>query len=80
MKATIHPFAVLKDFLGPEVSLELETGQSVKDVLSILRSNYPAASDVLNTCRVAIHEEFVSQDVQVADNEHIYILPPSSGG
>ncbi len=76
----INVFAILKNFY--DESFELNNAQilSVSDLKNELIKINPSAASLLNSCRFAVNEEFVSEDFQIKVNEQIYILPPSSGG
>jgi sulfur-carrier protein len=40
----------------------------------------PNATAVLKRCRFAVQDEFVTDQYQLTGNEHIVVIPPSSGG
>ena len=76
----IHVFAVLKDYMPAEQ--ELKTG-SVTDIASLkeaLKKQYPSAGVLLDSCRFSSEKEILSLDKIITDYEHIYVIPPSSGG
>lgn len=75
----IQTFAVLKDYFDKE--FELAGGMSdITALKSHLTKLNPAASDVLDICRFAVHDEFVDADYKLKENDTICIIPPSSGG
>jgi len=76
----IQVFAVLKDYYSESFEInnpQIDTIQELKNELIKINDS---ASQIINACRFAINEEFVSGNFQLKANEHIYIIPPSSGG
>ncbi|TCC84617.1 MoaD/ThiS family protein [Pedobacter hiemivivus] len=75
----IQVFAILKDFFKKEFELKvaLHTIADLRTHLSLLNPN---ATPVLNRCRFAVQDEFVTDEYTLTGNEHVVIIPPSSGG
>jgi molybdopterin converting factor small subunit len=80
MKIKIKVFAAMKDFFDPEFEIEVPTQVSVSDLFNILMVKQPFVLPILTKSRVAIDENFVGSDYTLKENDHVYILPPSSGG
>ena len=76
---TIQVFAVLKDYFDRE--FEMQGGPTTIAVLKQqLAAQNPKATNVLDLCRFAVHDEFVNPDYPITTNDTICIIPPSSGG
>lgn len=76
---TIQVFAVLKDYFNKE--FEVTNGATTIAALKqqLARQN-PEATNVLELCRFAVHDEFVDPDYLIQNHDTICIIPPSSGG
>lgn len=75
----IHTYAVLKDFFEKEFVIE-DTIATVEDLQQALAKKNPAAVNVLELCRFAVKDEFVTSDFILQSQDEIHIIPPSSGG
>ncbi len=76
---SIHTFAVLKDRIPDGLVLEFQQQCTISEVQERLKKEYPEM-DVMDNCRFAINEEFVSSDSIISDDTEVFIIPPSSGG
>jgi sulfur-carrier protein len=76
---TIHVYAILKDYFDREFTLSESPG-TVDELRAILIGKKPEASRILTISRFAVDDEFVDNDFSLNENDHISILPPSSGG
>ena len=75
----IQVFAVLKDFFEKEFELQADVS-NIPGLKERLIELNPAASNLLNTCRFAVKDDFIDNDFQLQDHDTIYIIPPGSGG
>ena len=73
-------FAGLRKYFGNEVEVRLESGAAFKSVLDKLAVINPEAGEVLQTCRIAVDEKFVSPDSPLNETNTVFLIPPSSGG
>lgn len=75
----IQVFAILKTFFKKEFELKagIDTIADLRKHMAILN---PDATQVLKRCRFAVQDEFVQNDYQLTGDEHIVVIPPSSGG
>lgn len=80
MKIKVSVFAGLKDFFAPQFEMEVPETSNISDVIDMLEQEKSPAATLLKKCRFAIDQEFVSGDYKVTINDHVYVLPPSSGG
>jgi sulfur-carrier protein len=76
----IHVFAILKDFYSENFEIDGSDIKSIEDLKHALSNINKSATTVLEACRFAVNEEFVNGSYQLNENEHVYIIPPSSGG
>jgi molybdopterin synthase sulfur carrier subunit len=78
-KIEIQVFAVLKNYFKPtfELTIKAYTLEELKKQLIELN---PASHKVLQACRFAVNENFVSQDYKLKEHDKIAVIPPSSGG
>lgn len=75
----VEVFAVLKDHFDAKFSLS-ESVDSVSDLKQRLINEKPSAAGILQACRFAVNNEFVSEDYKLNKDDTIAILPPASGG
>jgi molybdopterin synthase sulfur carrier subunit len=80
MKIKVQVFAALKDYLDPQFYLELQEGTTANEVRSRLLTEHPMAESILRKSKLAVNDCFVEGSYTLKDNEHILIIPPSSGG
>lgn len=75
----IQVFALLKDYFKTEFELteNLPTIDLLKAHLSTME---PAVKHLLDKCRFAVNDEFVTNDYALTSHETVCIIPPSSGG
>jgi len=76
----INCFAGLRKFFGSQLTLSLKLPVPYQQVLQELKKVNPEAGEVLDACRIAVRESFVSPSDIVAGDEPLFIIPPSSGG
>ena len=77
MRITVY--AVLKDYFDSSFNLE-ERILSVEELKNKLEQLKPQSAALLNACRFAVNDEFVTLDFKIKDDDNISILPPASGG
>ncbi len=75
----IQVFAVLKDFFKQEfeVNVPVSTIEELKN--EMVRIN-PSAQKILQACRFAVNDQFVSNEYNLHEHDKVVVLPPSSGG
>ena len=75
----IQVYASLKDYY----ERDFELSEPVIDISALknqLKQMAPQAEQLLNRCRFAVSDEFVSGDHKLNPNDTIFVIPPSSGG
>lgn len=75
----IQVYAVLKEHFEKEFTLQ-QNFADVNALKTFLIAKNPHAAGVLNSSRFAVDNEFVENDYNLTENDHISIMPPSSGG
>ena len=74
-------FGPAKDFVGQEsATAELADGDSVAQLRAILGERFPRLARRLPTMRIAVNEEFVSDDRRLLAGDTAALIPPVSGG
>lgn len=74
-------FAHLADRTGlREETVELTDGATVLGLKSALKSRHAKLLDALDSCRVAVDEEFAAGDALLTDGQTVAFIPPVSGG
>lgn len=76
----VYFFAGLKRFFIQSKELEYKSNITPKDIIKGLKNEVLDAADLLDKCRVAFNEEFISADTILGDNDELFLIPPSSGG
>lgn len=80
MKITIKTFAGLKEILGAENILTLESPLSISDLSEKISSNWPSSKKLLSVSAIAVQNAIVEKDFLLSEDETVYLLPPCSGG
>lgn len=75
----IQVFAILKDFFKKEFEFKTSV-HTIADLRVALAIINPEATAVLKLCRFAVQDEMVTDQYPLTGNEHILVIPPSSGG
>jgi molybdopterin synthase sulfur carrier subunit len=73
-------FAGLRKFFDRQLSIKMNLPTAYLSVIQELKKLNPEATEVLDNCRIAVHEKFVRRDEMKTTDEPIYLIPPSSGG
>ncbi len=65
-----------------ELSLEVANGQTVKGLVEVLNSEYPAIGDLILKKKVliSVNQEIAHPDTVISGSDEIALLPPFSGG
>jgi len=73
-------FAGLRKYFGNETEVELAGDATYKNILEELAISNPDAKEVLESCRIAVGEQFVPLESTVLSVNTVFLIPPSSGG
>lgn len=73
-------FGIARDITGQSaVSLSLNQGASVGDLLGDLHRRYPALTEI-RSLLVAVNGEYAEAEYILSNEDEIAIIPPVSGG
>jgi molybdopterin synthase catalytic subunit len=81
MRIRVLYFAVFREQLGREDEVvELTERARVRDAVAALAARHPAIGALRGKFRVAVNEEFVDDDRELADRDELALIPPVAGG
>jgi molybdopterin synthase sulfur carrier subunit len=81
MKVTIRLFSVAKDLAGfREREIELPDPSNVSDVMTMLDGVDSRFADWRKVFRLAVNQEYVSEDHPLENGDEVAVIPPVSGG
>ena len=81
MEITLTCYAVLQELISEEpFSLEIPERCTAKQVIKSLSQNYPIASPILKSTRLAHHDDYVDKQSVLCDGAEYCLIPPVSGG
>ena len=80
MKITLLAFGSAKDIFGNrKLEIELAEQSTTANLKALLNSQYPALQK-LAVYRIAVNDEYSSENVVIKENDEVAIIPPVSGG
>jgi sulfur-carrier protein len=79
-KMTILFFAILKEHFPPAIQIKGDLINNCQQLKEHLVSLNKAAEPILNSCRFAVNNKFITDEFTLEDTHTIAIIPPSSGG
>jgi molybdopterin synthase catalytic subunit len=81
MRVLIQLFASLKDAAKTsQIELKIPENANVSQLLESVARNFPALEKWLPHCRVALNEEYATNEQLVREGDEIALIPPVSGG
>jgi molybdopterin synthase catalytic subunit len=81
MQIQVLYFAVFRERLGTDgESLELADGARVADAIAALAAKHPAIAQLRGRFRVAVNQEFASDDAALKAGDELALIPPVAGG
>jgi molybdopterin converting factor subunit 1 len=81
MRVTVQLFSLAKDLAGfREKSVELPPGSNANDVFEELKLQNPRFADWQSSMRLAVNQEYVSNDHPLREGDEVAVIPPVSGG
>ena len=73
-------FGITRDLTGQSaVSVPLNEGANVGDLLGQLHQEYPALAGI-RSLLVAVNGEYAEANLTLSENDEIALIPPVSGG
>lgn len=80
MKVKVLCFGITRDLLGGfENEIDIAEGSTVGAFQKILFEKFPDLQK-LNSLRIAVNEEYGSDDLELKPTDEIVLIPPVSGG
>jgi molybdopterin synthase catalytic subunit/molybdopterin converting factor small subunit len=81
---TIRLFGITKSLAGNEgsMSLALNNGTQVKDLVGLLDAGYPAIGELIHKKKVlvSVNQEIAHEETEIRDGDEVALLPPFAGG
>ena len=81
---TIRLFGMTKSLAGNQgsLSLALNNGTQVKDLVGLLDAGYPAIGELIHKKKVlvSVNQEIAHEETEIRDGDEIALLPPFAGG
>lgn len=79
MSVQVQVFAVLKNYFSTEFKLE-SSALTIEELKSEMEKINPSSKKILQACRFAVNDQFVTQEYKLNEHDKVVVLPPSSGG
>ncbi len=80
MQLTVMAFGIARDIVGgSSVTLDLDAGASVADLLEHLNVRFPEFSK-LASLAIAVNAVYAERDRIIQPNDEVVIIPPVAGG
>ncbi len=81
MQVRVKLFALARDLAGvEELALPLPSQATAITALQVLIEQYPALRQWKDHLRLAVNNEYVSNDTLLHENDEVAVIPPVSGG
>lgn len=81
MSVQIRYFAALRETVGrDDETVELSAGTTVAEIRTQLEARYPALSNILSRCAVAVNRSYVTTQAVLDDGDELAFIPPLGGG
>jgi len=80
MKLKIRTYASAKEVFGESFEIEVNNSCTIEELKKKIVGMKPEAAELINICRFAIKESIVNDETLIKEDEHVHIIPPSSGG
>ncbi len=81
---TVKLFGMMKSLAGNEssLSLPLEDGRRVKDLVKLLNAEYPMIGELIHKKKVlvSVNQEISHEEMEVREDDEVALLPPFAGG
>jgi Molybdopterin converting factor, small subunit len=73
-------FGLLKTYFGSQITLSIQRGATLRELLFQLKEKIPEVTEVLEVCQLAVNSTLVDEDFLLFEPDEVAILPPFSGG
>ncbi len=76
----IRTFAISTEIIGQKtMTIQVPSPMNIAELRTWLYEKYPDLNK-LQTLRLAINDHYVEDSTLLTDEDHVYIIPPVSGG
>lgn len=74
-------FAGLAEHTGKRaVNLPIDQSITVNELRSRIIDQFPEVRHIVDTCMVAVNQEYADNDVRITVDDEVALIPPLSGG
>jgi len=81
MRISVLYFAVFREKLGTDSeTIELADGATVADAIAVLAARHAPIAKLAGKFRVAVNQDFATDDHRLADRDELALIPPVAGG
>src|SRR5678815_4004331 len=81
MRIRVLYFAVFREKLGRDNDVvALADGACVRDAIAALSARHAAVDKLRGKFRVAVNQDFVDEERELADGDELALIPPVAGG
>lgn len=81
MRISVLYFAVFREKLGTDAeTLELPAGARVSDAVAALAAKHAPIAKLAGKFRVAVNQDFATDEHALADGDELALIPPVAGG
>ncbi|MGH7144315.1 MAG: molybdopterin converting factor subunit 1 [Planctomycetota bacterium] len=81
MRVRLLFFASLRERIGQaQVTQPLPAAATAALIFAAVAERFPAAADLLPSCRVAVNGEFAPAKFSLRKGDEVAVLPPVAGG
>jgi len=80
MKLKIKTYASVKEVFVESFEIEVNNNCTIEELKKKIVGMKPETAELINICRFAIKESIVNDETLIKEDEHVHIIPPSSGG
>jgi molybdopterin synthase catalytic subunit len=81
MRVQVRLFAAARAIVGEgEVSLDLQEGSTVGDLMEHFFTRYPELKEIAGSLLLAVNREYAEANVNLKEGDEVGVMPPVSGG
>ena len=76
---TVKYFSFVREQLGISEE-EIDFEGTVRELKRFLAERHPELKEVINSLRIAVNEEYVTENTEIKAGDRVALIPPVSGG
>ncbi|MGA9174344.1 MAG: MoaD/ThiS family protein [Thermoactinomyces sp.] len=73
-------FAEIGERLGKSINITAGENLSISSLRQLLCDQYPECKELIETCLIAVNQEYANEDTVVGAKDEVALIPPISGG